>query len=100
MGIRVGMGDGRHWRLRATSGGVLGSHVRSALLLARIILGWCAGNASCVARTRAPRFFGPPPRPRVGPRVAFPQARKYGENRASSPGLFDIQSVQVLFVKE
>ena len=100
MGIRVRMGDGRHWRLKATSGGMLGSHIRSALLLARIILGWCAGNASCVARTRAPSFFGPPPRSGVGPWVTFPQARKYGENRASSPSLFDFQSVQILLVKE
>jgi hypothetical protein len=89
MGIRVGMGDGRHWRLRATSGGMLGSHVRSAPLLARITLCWCTGNASCVARTRALSFFGPSPRSGVWPWVAFPQARKYGENRAPSSSLFD-----------
>jgi len=87
MGIRVG--NGRHWRLRATSRGVLGPHIRSALLLARIILGWCAGSASCVARTRAPSFFGPPPRSGVRPWVAFSQAREYGENGASRSGLFD-----------
>ena len=89
MGVRVGMGDSRHWRLRATSGGVLGSHVRSALLLARIILGWCTGNASCVSQTRTLSFFGPPPGSGVGPWISFPQARKYGENRASSSCLFD-----------
>lgn len=87
--MRVWVGDSRHRRLRATGRGVLRSHICGAFLLARIILSWCAGNASCVAGTRSSGFLGPPPRSRIGPWVALPQTRKYGENRTSSSGLLD-----------
>ena len=56
-GVRELMHDCRTRDVNGDTGEV------SAPLLARIILGWCAGNASCVARTRSPSFLGPPPRP-------------------------------------